>query len=304
MTDYGIDISSHQGEDIGWTDVAGHNISFCSVKLTEGTTYINPAARSQVDGARSVGISTGGYHYAHPGDPRGQAHYFADQLDARGLLASGSLWPMLDMEEPGFPDPNGWIREFIAAFRERTGAPLLVYANVYWLTALIDPNQWADDAVLVWAAQYNGDPGNPDYAHPRLAIHQHTNSGHVNGFSGLVDRNATMDGWSREAFVIGNGSVPSPTAPPWPLPNGHYFGLITGPDSSHGGYYATERGWVAQIQRALQAKGFAPLYDGWADGVYEQATADAVAAWQREAMPGTTRFGEVWWDDWAVLLAP
>jgi hypothetical protein len=41
----------------------------------------------------------------------------------------------------------------------------------------------------------------------------------------------------------------------------------------------------------------------WADGKYERPTADAVARFQRREMPGTTRFGEVWWDDWAKLLA-
>lgn len=101
--------------------------------------------------------------------------------------------------------------------------------------------------------------------------------------------------------------APTPTPPPsnipaFPLPQNHYFGLITGPNESHGGYYENERQWVKLIQQALQRKGFAPNYPGWADGIYEQPTKDAVAAWQRAAMPGTTRFGEVWWDDWAQLL--
>lgn len=100
--------------------------------------------------------------------------------------------------------------------------------------------------------------------------------------------------------------APSPApggAGPFPLPRNHYFGLITGPNESHGGFYASERPHIVRIQRALQAKGYAPNYPSWADGVYEQPTKDAVAAWQRREMPGTTRFGEVWWDDWARLLA-
>lgn len=108
--------------------------------------------------------------------------------------------------------------------------------------------------------------------------------------------------------MLGGAPTPPPnrppTIPPWPLPAGHYFGLITGPDQSHGGYYPGERPHVEKIQRALQRKGFAPNVAGWADGIYEQPTANAVAAWQRAAMPGTTRYGEVWSDDWAVLLRP
>ncbi len=114
------------------------------------------------------------------------------------------------------------------------------------------------------------------------------------------------DDW--EVLIQGkSGSNPAPTPPPsgapaWPLPRDHYFGLVTGPNESHGGYYQNERPHIKLIQQALQRKGFAPNYAGWADGVYEQPTKDAVAAWQRAAMPGTTRFGEVWWDDWAELL--
>lgn len=105
----------------------------------------------------------------------------------------------------------------------------------------------------------------------------------------------------------GSNPTPPPTTPPsnvpaWPLPRDHYFGLVTGPNESHGGYYPNERPWIKLIQQALQRKGHAPNNPGWADGVYEQPTWNAVAAWQRANMPGTTRFGEVWWDDWAQLL--
>jgi hypothetical protein len=105
--------------------------------------------------------------------------------------------------------------------------------------------------------------------------------------------------------MLGGGS-PTPPAPQpvpaWPLRFDHYFGWIKGPDASHGGHYAWERPHVVKIQKALQRKGFAPSYAGWADGLFEMETVHSVAAWQKAHMPGTTRFGEVWHDDWAVLL--
>jgi len=96
--------------------------------------------------------------------------------------------------------------------------------------------------------------------------------------------------------------------PPWPGPalrwgTGDYFGLVTGPAASHGGYHSNERPYVAMIQRRLQLLGFAPRTAGWADGRYEQPTADAVAAWQRARWAKfTSRYGEVWSDDWARLF--
>lgn len=221
MTDYGIDIASHQGDRIDWPAVAGHNITFASVKTTEGTTYTNPLATAQASGARSVGIAVGGYHYAHPGDVAGQVGYFAASLHARGLLAEGSMWPMLDMEEAGFGDPNPFVREFIERFRAATGAPLLVYANASWFTTRLRPHEWADDRVLLWVAHYNGDPGTPSYSHHRLALHQHSDRGTVNGFPGLVDRNATLPGWDRSAFILGTPPIPSPQPPAFaPTPSG------------------------------------------------------------------------------------
>ncbi|NUT93516.1 MAG: LysM peptidoglycan-binding domain-containing protein [Saccharothrix sp.] len=218
VTDYGIDVSSWQGSAIDWTAVRGHNITYNSVKLTEGTTYTNPYATAQVNGSRAAGIATGGYHYAHPGDVSGQVNHFVNGLRARGLLDNGSLWPMLDMEADSFTDPNPFIAEFIRLFRERTGRrEILVYANQYWYTRRLRPHEWADDAVLLWCAQYNGDPGNVDYTHDRLAIHQHSQEGRVNGIPGNVDRNATVGGWTVAAFVLG-GNAPAPAPGPDPAP--------------------------------------------------------------------------------------
>ncbi|QRN95869.1 hypothetical protein JRI60_43640 [Archangium violaceum] len=113
------------------------------------------------------------------------------------------------------------------------------------------------------------------------------------------------------SFVSQNGrqgtgtiSPKTPNAPlGWVLPRGHYYGLISGPNESHGGFYASERPYIKAIQERLQALGFAPKTAGWADGIFEQPTKDAVASWQRKLYSRfTTRYGEVWSDDWRRLF--
>jgi|SRR5919206_1414540 hypothetical protein len=103
-----------------------------------------------------------------------------------------------------------------------------------------------------------------------------------------------------------SSSAPS-GVPPWPLPRDHYFGLITGPSQSHGGYYESERSHIKAIQRALIRKGYVPGVSnpasGWVDGIYEQPTADAVSRFQHAEMPNTQFYGQVWWDDWQKLLS-
>lgn len=102
----------------------------------------------------------------------------------------------------------------------------------------------------------------------------------------------------------GGGTVGPHLRRAWPsyMKVGDFFGLISGPDDSHGGIDAQERSDVQAIQRRLQDLRFAPDRPGWADGIFEQPTKDSVTLWQHARMPGTTRFGEVWPDDWQVLF--
>jgi Domain of unknown function (DUF1906)/Putative peptidoglycan binding domain len=102
------------------------------------------------------------------------------------------------------------------------------------------------------------------------------------------------------ATVPGNGHVP-----PWPLPPGQYFGLITGPNESHGGHIPADRAWVRLIQQALIRKHYVPGVTDpaspWADGTYTGPTRDAVLRFQHAA--GRPATGNVSAADWAVLLA-
>lgn len=93
--------------------------------------------------------------------------------------------------------------------------------------------------------------------------------------------------------------------PAWTLPEGHFYGLISGGNDSHGGFYPAERPAIRQIQLWLIRHGYAgQVSDAWADGIYEQPTADAVAAFQHAERPNSTdRWGEVWADDLATMAA-
>jgi hypothetical protein len=93
--------------------------------------------------------------------------------------------------------------------------------------------------------------------------------------------------------------------PPWPLPPEHYFGLITGPNASHGGFLAADHPYIREIQQALIRKGFVPGVtdpdSGWANGTYQVLTREAVLRFQRSI--GYHQTGNIWPDDWNRLLA-
>lgn len=114
----------------------------------------------------------------------------------------------------------------------------------------------------------------------------------------------------RDILALARGHVPTPTPTgphlrrQWPayMGEGDFFGLITGPDNEHGGIDAAEQADVKAIQLRLQVLGFAPNTAGWADGIYEQPTVDAVAAWQRARTAEQDPDGRVRRDDWRKLF--
>lgn len=223
MTDYGIDVS-HWNRVDDWKAVRGNNITYASIKVTESTGFTDPAATNHANGARAAGIRAGGYHFARDTSIGGQVDHFAAQLRARGLLAAGSLAPMIDMEAAELRDnANPFLAAFITRFRQVTGVRrVLVYANLDWWTRVLRPNEWADADVVLWIARYNGDPGNPGWTHPRLALHQHTSSGTVPGIPGNVDRNATIGAHTLGHLVLDGTPAPGPGPTPPPAASGTY----------------------------------------------------------------------------------
>lgn len=223
MTDYGIDVS-HWNRVNDWRAVRGNNITYASIKVSESTNFVDNAAAGHANGARAAGIRAGGYHFARDTTINAQVDHFTAQLRARGLLAAGSLAPMIDMEAAELRDnANPFLTAFISRFRQVTGIRrVLVYANLDWWTRVLRPNEWADADVLLWIARYNGDPGNPGWAHPKLALHQHTSTGTVPGIPGNVDRNATIGGYTLGHLTLDGTPAPAPPPAPTPPPSRTY----------------------------------------------------------------------------------
>lgn len=80
-------------------------------------------------------------------------------------------------------------------------------------------------------------------------------------------------------------NLPVLPLPDYSLPDGSFYGLITGPANSHGGFYVWEQPIVKALQQRLIVLGHVPgvtnPWSGWADGLYEQATFDAVVRFQK-----------------------
>lgn len=155
-------------------------------------------------------------------------------------------------------------------------------------------------------------------------------------FGGAADVNYVNIANGKFGFVLPETpSTPTPAPTPAPTPHptpqklyqglsvpvlihqgsGQYFGSISGPAESHGGYNLAERPMIKILQQRLIACGFvhgvSDPHSGWADGIFDTpadrpgtgATSMAVTRFQWAHMPNTKFHGQVWWDDWTKLFS-
>lgn len=244
--------------------------------------------------------------------------------DRSGRFAYSQQKGRLQPDSTGFTDCSGLI---IAAYRAIFGIDIGTYTGT-----MLDkcPEQVfgteensADSAInklqvgdLIF---YNWTYHNPTFDHVEIYAGSGKNWSHGGPGNGpnLVDFhyewNLAYEVVARRVSVSESGNVSNvqPTVDdaalimPFPYSGNHYFGLISGPENSHGGYYGGEQPYIRQIQRRLISKGYVTgitdIYSSWADGIFEQPTADAVTRFQHAEMPGTQFYGQVWADDYAQL---
>lgn len=114
-------------------------------------------------------------------------------------------------------------------------------------------------------------------------------------------------GYSTAANAVAPAPIVPAEIPPgaaFPLPAGHYYGDIAGPAESHGGFYDNEKPVIMTIQRRLIITGNVPGQtdpdSGWADGLFEAPTTEAVKRFQTTG--GLVVDGHVGPNTWSSLF--
>ena len=199
MTDFGIDISHYNRVD-NWQAVRGNNITFVSVKLTESTGFSDRPRLGHVDRARAAGIHAGGYHFARRTPICRAGPALCRPAPARSASTGRTLSPRCSTWRPPScaPGANPFVADFIAGLRSATGIRRMLRVR--------EPRLVPQRPAAVGVARreraaldrpLQRQSGNPGFAHPSLALHQHTDRGRVPGIPGNVDRDATLGatGW-------------------------------------------------------------------------------------------------------------
>lgn len=133
---YGVDVASYQSSSVGYAGA-----KFVLVKLTEGTSYINPKASSQIKSGNSHGLLVGGYFYAnHSGSvsrARAEAKYAVEKAKALGVPSGSYIAD--DFEQGSGNNVNGSATAntdaIIAAMQviKEAGYKPLIYSGAYVL---------------------------------------------------------------------------------------------------------------------------------------------------------------------------
>ena len=191
----GIDISKWQG-DVDWNAVAGDNVKFSFVRVSDGLNSKDQFFDKNWEESRGAGIYTGVYQFFRPNQSvLGQADYLLEKM---GCDMAAKTCPITDMDLPPVIDvehrPSGWsktqMRNAVRTWIERVeefGLEPVIYTGRYFWRDYVGSDEWNDHPL--WLAHYTNNCPNIPNDWSDWDFWQFTDSGSIAGVSGGTDTN-------------------------------------------------------------------------------------------------------------------
>lgn len=208
-----VDIASYQDwmTQADFNSLKSSGVKTIVVKLTEGITYTNPAAKTQIKMAQNAGLSIAVYHYARLTGANSQsaanslaiqeAAYFANVAKSFGLSSNTVM--IMDCEQP-YTDGSGkvigpnpltvdWATagvQFANRLKTNGYNNTKFYTSASWIgtntaTCQMNYNTLGGPKNL-WAAQYlYGKPSSSDLKNTQYGAWQYTSQMYYQGTSNL-----------------------------------------------------------------------------------------------------------------------
>lgn len=184
-----VDVSSHQG-DISVSDflnMKGQGITGVVVKLTEGTSYVNPYAESQIKNAKAAGLKVSAYHYSwfvNKKTAEAEARFFASI--AKGFNLESSTVMVNDAEQG--ETNNGKLTEnsgyFAATLKSEFGfSKTIHYSMASWFTPKILDMTKLGGEKFAWKAEFPYIPSKDNLLHTNSSAWQWASDTHFVGDS-------------------------------------------------------------------------------------------------------------------------
>lgn len=165
---YGVDVSVYQPKSVSYPSA-----EFALVKVTEGTSYINPSASAQIKSAKAHGLLTGGYFYAnHSGSvsrAREEAKFAVAKAKAFGVPTGSYLADDFEHGDGNDVYKNGATANtdaVLAAMQviKDAGYKPLVYAGAAVMRSCLHTSRIIKTfGTCLWVASYKVS-GRQDYA--------------------------------------------------------------------------------------------------------------------------------------------
>ena len=148
----GIDVSSWNGAPFNSiTEAAYKQSDFCIVKLTQGTSYLNPNADYAINRTLNDGKLLGLYHYASGHDAKTEAQYF--YRHAKPYIGKAILCLDWEAEQNSAFGSNQWCKQFVDELYRLAKVYAVIYTGSYVLQQVSN----LVDKCELWLAGY------PDY---------------------------------------------------------------------------------------------------------------------------------------------
>ncbi len=187
----GIDLSHFQS-NVDWAKIKQGGIAFAFFKATEGRTFRDKKFSSHRNGAKSVGIPAGAYHFFRPKtDVGAQIDNFIATVKS---VEKGELPPVLDIEAPDLwsglskKKAADMVIRACELLREKLGVDPIIYANRTFVNDVLG-NDERLKAYPLWLASYRTDEPPVPKPFARYTFWQYTDTGIVRGVPGNCDRN-------------------------------------------------------------------------------------------------------------------
>lgn len=206
----GIDISNWQNG----INLANVPCDFVIIKATQGTSYVSPDFKRQIEQALSLGKYVGVYHYIGGQGAAGEAQHFYNNIKPYiGRVIICADW---ESEQNSQWGNEAYLDAFMKEINSRTGVPALIYASKSsfpWSVASANnAGSWVAQYANYNATGYQDNPWNQGAYN--CTIRQYSSAGRLAGWGGNLDLNKSyIDGptWMKYACPSGETPQPAPT---------------------------------------------------------------------------------------------